>query len=89
MISRLAMRKAARLKPLSKSHLLDCVGDSVKGCEGGSLSAAYEWMNKNGALYEEEYRDYDAKQSKCTKPKGKIGIGSIKSMRQSSRVRIE
>ncbi|CAD8163728.1 unnamed protein product [Paramecium pentaurelia] len=77
-ISRLALKGKEELTQLSKTHLIDCcVGDKNKGCNGGSPIGAYKFINENGALRENEYREYDATQQDCTKPGGNIGKGLI------------
>ncbi|CAD8155173.1 unnamed protein product [Paramecium pentaurelia] len=58
--------------------LIDCcVGDKNNGCNGRSPIGAYKFINENGALKKNEYREYDATQQDCQKSGGNISKGQI------------
>ncbi|CAD8053866.1 unnamed protein product [Paramecium primaurelia] len=79
-ISRLAINNKNKLDQLSKTHLIDCADGNTAGCDGGSVSDAFDFINKYGTVYEKDYREYDQKEGECSKPKGSIGYKQFKSV---------
>ncbi|CAK71133.1 unnamed protein product (macronuclear) [Paramecium tetraurelia] len=79
-ISRLAIANKNKLDQLSKTHLIDCADGNTEGCDGGSVSDAFDFINKYGTVYEKDYREYDQKEGQCSKPKGSIGYKQFKSV---------
>lgn len=79
-ISRLVIKKKVKkLKPLSVSHLMDCVPNQM-GCEGGNLGPVFEHIRDKGGLYEEDYRPYDETVKNCAKATGSVGKKQYKSI---------
>ncbi|MCO5562893.1 hypothetical protein L7F22_016529 [Adiantum nelumboides] len=54
------------LVSLSEQQLIDCNGDN-KGCNGGSMPIAFDFLVNNGGLDTEEHYPYQAAQGDCPK----------------------
>lgn len=38
---------------------MDCAGGNTMGCDGGSMTDAFDYINDAGTVYEKDYRPYD------------------------------
>ncbi|CAG4908226.1 unnamed protein product [Colias eurytheme] len=62
----LASINGGRLIRLSNQALIDCAWEfGAEGCDGGTDTAAYQWMMKYGLPTEEEYGPYENKDGFC------------------------
>ncbi|XP_030033206.2 digestive cysteine proteinase 2 [Manduca sexta] len=62
----LAQHNGGKLLSLSNQALIDCAWPfGVRGCEGGSDNAAYEWMMEYGLPTEAEYGPYLNRDNYC------------------------
>ncbi|KAI5077948.1 hypothetical protein GOP47_0007772 [Adiantum capillus-veneris] len=64
------------LVPLSEQQLVDCNTDN-KGCNGGSMPIAFDFLVNNGGLDTEEHYPYRAAQGDCPAPSSLQNMVSI------------
>ncbi|KAB7504466.1 Cathepsin L1 [Armadillidium nasatum] len=60
-------RKSGKLVSLSEQNLVDCVvkGTLREDCDGGLMTDAFDYINKNGGIDTEESYPYKAENGKC------------------------
>lgn len=54
-----------KLVSLSEQELVDCDTNTNKGCDGGLMGDAFDFIKANGGITTEEVYPYVAKQNKC------------------------
>ncbi|XP_046479794.1 cathepsin L-like [Neodiprion pinetum] len=70
-------RKTKELVPLSKQNLIDCAGKyDSNGCEGGTMTEAFEYIIRNNGIDTEESYPYEGKTNSCRYEPRKIGATS-------------
>ncbi|KAJ4878904.1 Cysteine proteinases superfamily protein [Raphanus sativus] len=70
--------KTGNLVSLSEQQLIDCdVGAFNKGCSGGLMTTAYEYLIANGGLVTEADYPYTATQGACDQEKSKNKVVTI------------
>lgn len=70
--------KTGNLVSLSEQQLIDCdTGTSNKGCSGGLMETAYEWIKTNGGLTTETNYPYTATDGTCDQEKAKNKVVTI------------
>ncbi|KAM2334079.1 hypothetical protein ACFXTH_011674 [Malus domestica] len=61
--------KTKQLVSLSEQELVDCNRDPNKGCEGGLMEKAFEFIKKNGGITTEQNYPYRASDNPCDSSK--------------------
>lgn len=70
--------KTGNLVSLSEQQLIDCdVGTYNKGCSGGLMETAYEFIKTNGGLTTETDYPYTAAEGTCDQDKAKNKVVTI------------
>ncbi|WOL04165.1 vignain-like [Canna indica] len=70
------MIKTNKLVSLSEQELVDCDADA-KGCDGGLMDDAFDFIKQNGGITTEGLYPYVAKQEKCDTAKENSNVVSI------------
>lgn len=69
--------KTKKLVSLSEQELIDCDNKDNKGCDGGLMDYAFEFIVKNGGITTEAEYPYKAKDGRCDTSKKKSPVVTI------------